>query len=371
MKLLHISDLHLGKRLNDYSLIDDQREVLKQAVDAYMLQKCEGVIIAGDIYDKSVPSAEAMKLFNNFITDLSNIGSKIYMISGNHDSPERISYYSSIIKKSGIYAPEPFSGKLQSIDEDNKITIHLLPFIKPANVKQFYPEKQQLSYEQAVKTVIENSYIDENRINILVCHQFITGGKTCDSEEFAIGGLDSVSAEIFDIFDYVALGHLHQSQRCGKETVRYAGSLLKYSLSEEFHKKSFTVVEVKGKNDIKINTAPIILPHDVKTIKGSFEELMNKSYTEDYIRVIITDETVSPDARIALRSVFPNMLKFSIDNSKTSYETDVYSEESIENKSPEELFGDFYALQNNGVYPSEKQLEIIREIFNDLEETVE
>lgn len=372
MKFLHISDLHIGKRLNDYSLFDDQKEILNQAVNVYSLHNCESVIIAGDIYDKSVPSAEAMNLFNNFITSLSELGAKVYMISGNHDSPERISYYSSIIKNQGIYAPEAFSGKLQSIEcADSDITIHLLPFIKPANVRPFYPEKQLNTYEQAINTVIENSIIDENRINILVCHQFITGGKICDSEEFAVGGLDSVSAEVFNRFDYVALGHLHQAQRCGRETVRYAGSPLKYSLSEEFHNKSFTIVDVREKRDIIINTVPIKLLHDVKTIRGSFEELMNKSYTEDYIRVIITDDVVSPDARIALRSVFPNMLKFSIENSKTSYEADTSSEESIVNKSPEELFSDFYALQNNGVYPNEKQLEIVRDIFNELEDVSE
>ncbi|MBQ9110325.1 MAG: exonuclease SbcCD subunit D [Oscillospiraceae bacterium] len=369
MKFLHLADLHLGKRLHDYSLLDDQQEVLAQALQTAKDKQCDAVLIAGDVYDRAAPSVDAMCLFDSFLTGLCEAGLPSYIISGNHDAAGRISYFSGLLEKSGVHVSAAFDGKLQSFaSPDGSVLIHLLPFIRPMDVRRCYPEEEIATYEDAVKAVLAHSPIDQSRVNLLVSHQFITGASTCESEEFAIGGLDNIGAEVFDAFDYVALGHLHQPQSCRRNTVRYAGSPLKYSLSEEHQNKSFLIVDVRGKGDITFEQVPVRLPHDVRTVSGTFEELQNTRYTEDYVRVVLTDEIVPPDARITLRSTFPNMVKFSVENSKTSTETDVAAVESFQDKSPLELFADFFAFQNNDVSPTEEQLAIVRRIFTELEE---
>ncbi len=369
MKFLHLADLHLGKRLHDYSLLDDQREVLEQALQTAKDEQCGAVLIAGDIYDRSAPSVDAMCLFDSFLTGLCEAGIPSYIISGNHDAAARISYFSELLEKSGVHVSSAFQGKLQHFTApDGSAEIYLLPFIRPMDVRRCYPDETIPTYEDAVRTVLANSPIDKSRVNILLAHQFITGAATCESEEFAIGGLDNISAEVFADFDYVALGHLHQPQKCLRDTIRYAGSPLKYSLSEEHQHKSFLIVDVQGKENITFEQIPVKLPHDVRTVRGTFEELQNLCYTEDYLRVVLTDEIVPPDARITLRSTFPNMVKFSVENSKTSTETDVAAVESFEDKSPLELFADFFAFQNHDVRPTEEQLAIVRRIFIELEE---
>lgn len=365
-KFLHLADLHLGKRLCEYSLLDDQSAVLRQAVDTAIAAHCDGVLIAGDIYDKPNPAAEAMTCFNAFLTALTAAGIAVYMISGNHDSAARIAYYGDLIAPCGIYTARPCDGTLQSIDVDDTITIHLLPFVRPTAVRPFFPDQKLTTYEDAVRAVLDASPLDTRRVNVLLCHQYIAGATCCDSEELAIGGLDSISASVFEAFDYVALGHLHQPQRCTRDTVRYAGSLCKYSLSEEVQRKSFTLVTIGGKGDIALETVPIALPHDVRTCRGSLDALLNTPYTEDYIRAVVTDELVPPDARITLRSVFPNLLKFSVENSKTCIETDAPPLETMENKNPLELLVDFYTLRNNGVAPTDAQQRIASEIFTQL-----
>lgn len=367
MRFLHLSDLHIGRRLNEYSLIDDQRIVLEQASTVLEEQDCDAVIIAGDVYDKSSPAAEAMRLFDSFVSRIIQSGKKIYMISGNHDSMTRITYFSDIIQQSGVYTSGEFTGRLRSFDIQDNITIHLMPFLKPSMVRPFYEDRDIRTYEDGVRAVIENSPVDKSRINIIAAHQFITGGETCESEEFAVGGTDNISASVFDDFDYVALGHLHRAQKCSRETVRYAGSPLKYSISEENHKKTFTVIDVKGKGGIEIIEIPVDLPHDVRTVKGRYDELMDMTTSEDYVRVVVTDETVIPDARILLRSVFPNMLRFCIENSKTSYERDVLAEELTRDMEPLQLFCEFYAFQNNGVMPDERQMEVVKGVFAGLD----
>lgn len=369
MKFLHLADLHIGKRLHEYSLLDDQRDVLKQALDLAKDEQCDFVIIAGDVYDKASPSVEAMSLFDSFLTELCEARIPSYIISGNHDAAGRISYFSELLEKNGVHVSGAFDGKLQTFaSPDGTADIHLLPFLRPMDVRRCYPDASVNTYEEAMRTVLAHSPIDKARANILVSHQFITGGATCDSEEFAIGGLDNISAEVFANFDYVALGHLHQSQCCSRNTIRYAGSPLKYSVSEEHQRKSFLIVEMAGKEDITFRQIPVKLPHDVRTVRGTFEELQNARYTEDYVHVILTDEIPAPDARITLRSTYPKMLKFSVENSKTSYEINVAAEESFKSKSPLELFTDFFAFRNNGAAPSEQQLEIVRRIFTELEE---
>ncbi len=369
MRFLHLADLHLGKRLHDYSLLDDQQEVLAQALQTAKDKSCDAVLIAGDVYDRSAPSVDAMQLFDRFLTGLCDAGIPSYIISGNHDAAGRISYFSGLLEKSGVHVSAAFDGRLQSLPApDGTAVIHLLPFIRPMDVRRCYPDEDIRTYEDAVCAVLAHSPVDKERVNILVAHQFITGASICDSEEFAIGGLDNIGAEVFADFDYVALGHLHQPQMCLRNTIRYAGSPLKYSLSEEHQRKSFLIVDVHGKDDITFEQIPVELPHDVRTVRGTFEELQNTRYTEDYVRVVLTDEIVPPDARITLRSTFPNMVKFSVENSKTSTETDVAAVESFQDKTPLELFADFYAFQNHDVRPSEAQLAIVRRIFTELEE---
>lgn len=371
MKFLHLADLHIGKRLHDYSLLEDQCDALEQALSLAKNEHCDAVLIAGDVYDKANPSVEAMNLFDSFLTSLCEAGIPSYIISGNHDAAGRISYFSGLLEQSGVHVSSAFEGTLQSfVAPDGETMIHLLPFLRPMDVRRCYPDERIVTYEDAVRTVLAHSPIDRSRVNLLVCHQFITGGSTCDSEEFAVGGLDNISAELFADFDYVALGHLHQAQCCGRNTVRYAGSPLKYSLSEEQQHKTFTIVQVHGKGRITFDQFPVKLPHDVRTVRGSFAALQGGLYTEDYVRVIVTDELVPPDARISLRCTYPNMVKFSVENSKTKYEINVAAEETFEDKSPLELFADFFALQNNGVAPSAQQMDIVRRIFTELEEQV-
>ncbi len=372
MKFLHLADLHIGKRLDEYSLLDDQRDVMAQALELAKSEECDAVLIAGDVYDKAAPSVEAMQLFDSFMTELCDAGIPSYIISGNHDAAGRISYFSGLLEKSGVHMSAAFDGKLQSVPSpDGSAMIHLLPFLRPLDVRKYYPDEKIETYEDAVRVVLEHSPIDKEQLNILLCHQFITGGKICESEVFAIGGLDQISADLFVDFDYVALGHLHQAQCCKKNTIRYAGSPMKYSLSEEFHKKSFLIVEAQTKDNITFRQIPVKLPHDVRTVKGDFEELQNAAYTEDYVRIILTDENVPPDARVTLRCTYPKMLSFFIQNSKTSFETTVAAEESLENKTPLELFEDFFQFQNNGVAPTPEQMELVRSIFTELEEEQE
>ena len=359
-KFLHLADLHIGKKLGDYPLLEDQKKVLKQAIA--IAKTCDEILIAGDIYDKSTPSTEAMAVFDEFLTELSELGKPVCIISGNHDASGRISYFGRLLEKNQITVSAPFTGKLQAVHSpDDEIQVYLLPFITPAKVKYFYKDERTDSYQDAVAAVLKHSEISQDKINILVAHQFITGGKKSD-EEFAVGGLDNINASVFDMFDYVALGHLHQPQKCSKETIRYAGSPLKYSLSEENQKKSFTIIEIHDKNNININLVPVELPHDVRTIKGNFQELFAMPRTEDYVLIILTDENPEPDARVILRNNFPNMIQFRIENSKIQISEPVSVTESLEQKSPLDMLSIFYPDM------TDTQKQIACEIFEELQE---
>lgn len=368
-RYLHLADLHLGKRLGGYPLLEDQREVLFQALDVIGRYGVDEVFIAGDIYDRSSPPEEAMALFDSFLTQLHERRIPVSFISGNHDAAGRISYFSGLLDGSGIRAPERFEGCLQPVKAaDAPVQIWLLPFVQPGTVRRFFPDRTIETYEDAVRAVLENSPVDERNVNILLAHQFITGGAVCDSEEFSVGGLDSISSDVFAAFDYVALGHLHQPQHCGRETVRYAGSPLKYSLSEEKQTKSFTVVDVRGKGSISIEEIPIQLPHDVRTVRDRLAVLMSGERTEDYVRCVITDEDPPPDARMMLRSNFPRMLRFAVENSRVRLDREVFPEEKPEQRTPLAMFTDFFMHQNNGTPPSEEQLALAAEIFAQLQE---
>lgn len=371
MKFIHTSDLHLGKVLNDISFLDDQIHILNQIIAIAQSEKADALIIAGDVYQKSSPPAEAMAAFDNFITKIIALGVKVFIISGNHDSSQRISYFSSLVRTSGVYITEAFEGALQTIslsDEHGPVAIHLLPFIKPFMAKRAYPDAQINSYQDAVKTVLDSSPVDTSVRNILVCHQFITGAETSDSEEVMVGGLDQISADIFDSFDYVALGHIHKPQRVRRETLRYAGSPLKYSFSEANHKKSVAVVEMGKKGDISINLIPLTPIRDLRLVEGMLSDIMSMPPSPDYVWVTVNDELVHPDARLDVTSVFPNMMKFSVNNSRTREDVEITSAENVENKDISQLFADFYRMQNNDADPTPEHMEVLEKVLKKLED---
>ncbi len=365
MKFLHTADLHLGRRLNDIPLLEDQKAVLKQIVEIAVDESADAIILAGDIYDKSMPGADAMSAFNEFINMLVDKNIKVFMISGNHDSSERISYFSGIISRAGIYTSEAFDGKLQKVPF-GEADVYLLPYIRPLQVRRFYPDEEINTYEDAVRTVIANSEVDKSRYSILLCHQFIVGAENSDSEEFAVGGLDAISGSVFDDFDYVALGHLHKPQKVKRETMRYAGSPLKYSISEANHKKSVTVVEMD--DEIQIRQVPLTALHDVIEVKGTLAEVMEMEYSEDYIRVILTDEIVAPDARVTVSTVFPNLIALGVQNSRTGSMEEFTVSEDINDKSKMDLFMDFFKAVNGGVEPESDQIDIMKAVLEELEE---
>lgn len=371
MRILHTSDLHIGKRLNDVSLIDDQKYVLEQITDIAESKECDAVIIAGDVYDKSNPSAEAMTLFNDFLMSLCERKIPVYIISGNHDSQERVAYFSGFARNMGVYISEGCkeSPEVYTLeDEYGKVNIYLLPFIKPIDARRVLPDRKIETYEDAVREILENAEINESERNIMVCHQFVTGASLCESEELAIGGLDNISAELFEKFDYVAMGHIHGPQKIKRETLRYSGSPLKYSFSEANHKKSVSIVDLKEKGEITVTTAPLELLHDVREVKGSLVQLMDMPYSEDYVRVTVTDENIVPDARISLLTVFPNMMKFAVENSKTAGQAEEIELSSVEDRSPAELFCDFYKFVNNNEPPTQEHIALFNEAMERLGE---
>ena len=371
MRFLHIADLHLGKQMNDVTLLSDQEFILQQIAGIAEKERADAVLIAGDVYQRSSPQAEAMALFDRFVSALAEQGRKVFIISGNHDSAQRISYFSSLIRTSGVYVTEAFDGRLQSVtvqDSEGEIVIWMLPFLRPSQVKRFLPEERIATYQDAAEAVLRQTPIDTGKRNILLCHQFITGCETSDSEERAVGGLDNIDAAVFDAFDYVALGHIHKPQKVGRDTLRYAGSPLKYSFSEAGHKKSAVIAELGAKGDVAVRTVPLYPLHDVRTLEGTMDELMRQDYSEDYLWITVHDELVPPDARVTLSTNFPNMMKFSVVNSKTKMDLDVLAAESMENKSITELFSDFYRLQNNGQDLSDAHRKIIDRVLKEMEE---
>lgn len=371
MRFLHVADLHLGKQMNDVSLLEDQQAVLDQILHIAAEEKADGVLIAGDVYQRTSPQAEAMALFDSFVSRLVRDGRKVFVISGNHDSALRLSYFSSLVKNSGLYVTETFNGELQHVelhDADGELTVWMLPFLRPAQVKRALPEEKITSYQDALQAVLRHAPIDHSKRNVLMCHQFILGCEVCDSEELSVGTLDHIDGAIFDGFDYVALGHIHKPQRVLRDTLRYAGSPLKYSFSEANHKKSVTIVDLQEKGEVTVRTVPLYPLHDVRLIEGRLDELMQLPYSEDYVWITIHDELPPPDAKVTLTVNFPNMMKFSVVNSKTKYDLDVKAAETLENKSVSELFCDFYRLQNNDQLPGEKHMAVLDKVIRELKE---
>ena len=368
MRFIHTADLHLGKRLHDMPLLEDQIYMLDELRKLAIARGADAVMIAGDVYQSSSPPSEAMSAFDGFVTALAAAGIRVFAVSGNHDSERRVAYLASLVRGSGIYVSERFTGTLQQFtmeDEHGELVVSLLPFIKPINVRRCYPEETIESYQDAAAAVLRHSPVDTAKRNILICHQFITGAQTAGSEELSVGGVENIDAALFKDFDYVALGHIHRAQRVGRETVRYAGSPLKYSLAEAAHKKSVTVVDMGAKGDVKIELVPLTPLHDVREVEGYLDGIMRMPYSEDYVRVTVRDELVPPDARVTVTTVFPNLLRFEVRNSKTGEAAETSDAQDVEDKSVEELFRDFFSLQNNGAQPDEEQLALIREVLRE------
>ncbi|WP_290850889.1 exonuclease SbcCD subunit D [Eubacterium sp. LMAG:50] len=375
MRFLHLADLHIGKRVNGFSMIEDQKFVFEQVYNVIENEKIDGIIMAGDIYDKPVPSAEAVKLFDEMLTRLVSINLPIFVISGNHDSAERIGFGSDILSVAKVYMSRVYNGNLQKIeleDDYGKINVYLLPFIKPATVKNIYKEAEIKDYDDALEYVLSQEKIDETKRNVIVSHQFVTGAMRSESEEVSVGGLDNVSVENYEAFDYVALGHIHRAQQMGRESARYAGTLLKYSFSEEKHNKSMTIVDLKEKGNIEIKEIPVKPLHDLKTIKGKFSKITSEEFykelkKEDYYRAVLTDEDDILNAIGKLKSIYPNLMSMEYDNTRTRSYSVVDNVETGETKSPLDYFEEFFEKQN-GRKMSEKQRNYLLEILGEARE---
>ena len=411
MKFLHISDLHIGKRVNEFSMIEDQKYILRQIKKIALEKQVDAVMIAGDIYDKPVPSAEAVQLFDQFLTELADCGKKVFAVSGNHDSAERIAFGAQLMSSREVYVSPVYDGTVKCVtcqDAYGELCIWLLPFIRPAAVRHAWRNmaeeagmenvirnmqtdsetmmedvggtKQDLTqeddvetvetYQDALQYVVTHMPEDTSKRNILVAHQFVTGASRCESEEISVGGLDQIEAGVFDIFDYVALGHIHSPQHIGRETLRYCGTPLKYSFSEAEQQKSVVVMEIKEKGDVLIEKVPLKPLRDLRKIRGTYMELMSKDFYEgtdtgDYLQITLTDEEDVPDGMAKLRTVYPNLMQLVYDNSRTRQSRQVEVTERVEQKSEMELFEEFYEIQNNQPM-SEDQQNFIKNLLEEL-----
>lgn len=358
MRFLHTADLHIGKRVNEFSMLEDQEYILRQILKTADKEQVEAVLIAGDVYDKQVPSAEAVRLFDWFLTQLNSRKLPVFVIGGNHDSVERLSFGAQIMEESGVYLTQSYDGKVVPVrleDEYGPVNLWMLPFLKPAMVKRFFPEQDIVTYQDALETLIGNMELNREERNLLIAHQFVTGavtGGSEDSVEVFVGGVENVDASVFADFDYVALGHIHRAQSAGGEQIRYSGTPLKYSFSEIRHEKSVTIAELKEKGSLTVHQEPLKPLHDMREIRGSYEELvLRENYQgtdlEDYLHVILTDENDIPDVIGRLRSIYPNIMKLDYDNQRTRRNQELMKEEAAVEQSPMELLGQFFSQQNN------------------------
>ena len=371
MRFAHISDLHIGKRLHEVSLLDDQAYILEEIRKILRDGKPDAVLIAGDIYDKSAPSAEAVRLFDDFLSGLASDGQSVFVISGNHDSAARVAYGGRIMERSGVHLSAPaYEGGAHPVtltDGHGPVDIYLLPFIKPVHVSLAFSDEKIESYTDALRVAVERMAVNPKRRSVLVAHQFVTGAVRSDSEEVSVGGLDNVDAAVFAPFSYVALGHIHRPQNIGSPRVRYSGTPLKYSFSEAGDGKSVTMAELDGKGEVSLRTIPLTPKRDLREVKGTYEELMKKenyegTATEDYLHIVLTDEEDVPDAMRKLKTVYPNVLRLDYDNVRTRSGVVVEAAPETEEKSPLALAEEFYALQN-GRPMSGAQTEYLRRMI--------
>lgn len=376
MKFLHLADLHLGKRVNGFSMLEDQAHILRQILAILDDEQPDGVLIAGDVYDKSVPSVEAVGLLDGFLTELRARGVPVLLISGNHDSPERLAFGGRVMDSCGIHISPVYDGALAPVtlhDEFGPVHVWLLPFVKPAHMRRWFPDADIESYTDAVAEAVAHMDIDAAARNVLVTHQFVTGGARSGSEELSVGGTDNVDSGVFAPFDYVALGHLHGAQHIGRETIRYAGSPLKYSFSEARQHKSVTVVTLGEKGDVQVRTVALTPLRELREIRGSYDELTARSFYEhttyrsDYLHLILTDEQDVFDAMSRLRTIYPYLMTLDYDNARTRAAGGMSVPAETERRTPLELFEALYQRQNHRPM-SEVQREYIAQLMEQIME---
>lgn len=378
MKFFHLSDLHLGKRVYEFSMLEDQREILDEILALAGEHRPRAVFIAGDVYDKATPSIEAVQLLDSFLVGLNRLDIGVFMISGNHDSAERMAFGAELLKNSNVHIVESYSGKMEPIelrDQHGPLYIWMLPYIKPSIVRRHFPDRQIASYSEAVAAALSPAELDEEKRNILIAHQFVTGATVSESEEIYVGGSENISTDLFDGFDYVALGHIHGPQNMGRPTLRYSGTPLMYSFSEAGHKKSVTVVDMGPKGHIDISELFLNPSRVMREIKGPYKELMRRENYEgtkrdDYIRVILTDDQEEPEAMRKLRNVYPNLMRLDYDNKRTRAAKRMDFDLDIKVKKNEnELLGEFFEKQN-GKPMDRDQLEYTENLFKKIWEEV-
>lgn len=375
MKLIHLSDLHLGKRVCEMSMLEDQEYILREILGIVADTRPDALLISGDVYDKSVPSAEAVTVFDDFLCRLAARKLPVLIISGNHDSPERLSFGGRLMQGSGIHISPVYDGNIRPItlrDGFGEVHFWLLPFLKPVHVRSVFPEENIESYTDACAAAVAHMPLNKEERNVILVHQFVTGAETCGSEELSVGGTDNVDASVFADFDYVALGHIHRPQNGGSNKIRYCGTPLKYSLSEVDHHKSVTLVELGAKGELHLELIPLHPKHDLREIRGSFAQLTDMDYykntaAEDYLHIILTDEEDIPEAAGKLRAIYPNYLHISYDNTRTRTDQVVDCAENVQRKSKLELFDELYQLQNNQPM-SDTQRFFLQELMDAMEE---
>jgi len=376
MKLMLMADLHLGKKVNEFSMLEDQAYLLDQVIGLIDEHRPDGLIIAGDVYDKSSPSAEAVRLLDVFIRRIKQRDICLFMIAGNHDSADRLSFGASIFSDSDIYIAEAFRRPIEPIEWQAggvMAHIYLLPFIKPIQVRAVWPESDVSGYDEALKYVLGQIELAPNRFNLLVAHQFISGAKTFDSDDILIGGIDQVSAAHFESFDYTVLGHLHGPQTVGSEHIRYPGSPLKYSFSEAAHQKSIPLIEIDPDHRIETTLLGLKPLRDMRIIRGPFQLITDPKHyraadQHDYVQITLTDELEVADAIAWLRAIYPNLMKLSYDNKRTQGSDGYRVAEAIHHRSPLELFEDFYQSQNNHQPMSDEQKDYVEALLREMEE---
>lgn len=373
MKFLHTADLHLGKRVYQFSMIEEQEYILDQIMNIALKQQVNGIFLSGDIYDKPMPPEEAVMLLDGFLNRCKNEQLPVFIISGNHDSSKRLAFGSKLLEGERVYISPSFKGEViphEFKDEFGEIYIYLLPFIKPALVRHFYPDSPgDGSYQWALETVIDHIAVNPQKRNILLAHQFVLGGVTSESEEFSVGGLDQIAFQTFDKFDYVALGHLHRPQWIKMEKIRYAGSPLKYSFSEVNHQKGVTIVEFLDKGNVSYQHVPLTPLHDMRELRGNFDDIIGRMEPADqksYLKIVLTDEEDIPNAFGRLALQYPKLMQLTYDNRRTRK----IAEESLEKgnptgKSPLELFEQLYG-QQTGISLKENQSGYLYKTIEDI-----
>lgn len=377
---MHLADLHLGKRVNGFSMMEDQEYILNRILEIMEEEQPDGLLIAGDVYDKTIPPAEAVRLMDDFLTAVAAKHVPVFLISGNHDSAERVAFGHQLMQGSGIWISPVYDGTIRRHtleDRWGEVNIYLIPFLRPSVVRSFFPDVEIEDYTDALRTIIEDLQVDTSRRNVVLAHQFVTAAgalpETCDSEQLSVGGLDRVDGSVFSPFDYTALGHLHGPQRVGSETIRYAGSPLKYSFSELHQKKSVTVAELRAKGETEIRQIPLQPRREMIELRGTFEKILEEARKKgepqtDYYHMILTDETDVVDALSRLREYYPNIMLLDYDNRRTRSQKEVEQLDRVEERTPGELFAALYEQQNGQEMDSDRKEYLdglIREIWEE------